>query len=436
MALKNMPTIEYVKIEDIKSDGANPNRMTKLNLRALERNIKKYGFLTPVITNKDLLIADGEHRLQAARSIGMTEVPVFRLDVNEVDRRMLRQIMNKLKGEHDRESDLIEYQFLYNEKSFEEFRELLPSASDYEKMLERSNAKVDSDNFDADKASQNPKYKVQQGDVYILGKHRLMCGDSTNQEDVLKLMDGDLAKAIFTDPPYGVSYKGTNNPNGREWKVIENDDLRGDGLQEFLTKAFTNAFKVTIANPALYSCYASINHRQFETALITAGFKIKQQLVWDKGHVLGHSDYHWCHEPILYCIKKDRNCAWLGDRRQKTVLNNTDKDLKDYKKEELLAYIEEFMNHRDLIRIRKDGAQSYVHPTQKPVELPKSCLRNNTEINDLVYEPFGGSGSTLIGCHEMSRRCYAMEFDPKYVSAILERWDKLTNQKPVLVRSK
>lgn len=429
-----IPTTKLVDVNAIKSDGKNPNAMTKLNMRALEKNIKEFGFLVPIITNKDLLLADGEHRLQAAKNLGMNLVPVLRLNVNDVSRRMLRQIMNKLRGEHDKELDSIEFQFIHDSGEYEKLRELLPETSDYEKLLEEESKNNDPDRFDADKATQNPVYEVERGQVWKLGRHRLMCGDSTNPEDVQKLMNGDVADACVTDPPYGVSYKGTNNPNGREWEVIKGDDLRGEKLQSFLLAAFKNIHAITKANPALYVCYASINHKEFETALNQAGFKVKQQLIWDKGHILGHSDYHWCHEPILYCIKTEKNCAWHGDRRQKTVLNNADKDYTNYKKEELLALLDEIMQHRDILRIKKDSAQSYVHPTQKPVELPKRLIRNNTEMHQIIYEPFAGSGSTLIACQTISRRCRAMELDEKYVDAILQRWKEFTGQEPELER--
>lgn len=232
----------------------------------------------------------------------------------------------------------------------------------------------------------------KRGKIYVLGRHRLMCGDSTDPKDVAMLMNGKKARMVYTDPPYGVSYKGTNNPNGREWTEIENDDLRGDELYAFLEKAFKNMAESTIENPAAYVFHASSNQVIFEKALIEAGFKIKQQIIWNKGMILGHSDYHWAHEPIFYCAKQEKNCEWFGDRTQKTLQGLKIGDLAEIKKEILVELLEQIMMSTTNWEFRRDHVVEYVHPTQKPVAMAARAIRNSSDKGEIVLDLFGGSG--------------------------------------------
>ena len=258
-------------------------------------------------------------------------------------------------------------------------------------------------------------------------KHRLMCGDSTT-EDVNKLCGDTKSRLVFTDPPYGVSYSGTNNPNGREWTIIEGDNLRGDDLFKLICNASKKMFEVTIENPAVYMFYASKNHIIFEKALNEAGFVVKQQLIWDKHHILGHSDYHWCHEPILYCIKKDKNSKWFGDRCEKTIIAKNKTELRNLTKEELLNTLIKIKENSDMWELKKDSSNEYIHPTQKPYTLGLRAIINSSQEGESVIDLFSGSGSTLIACELTNRKCFAMEMDIKYVSAILERYNNLTKK--------
>jgi DNA modification methylase len=261
-----------------------------------------------------------------------------------------------------------------------------------------------------DKAEElNKKWQVKQGDVWQLGDHRLMCGDSTKPSDVEILMGGALADMIFTDPPYGVSYVGTNSPNGKDWQMIKNDDLRGDGLYDFLLVAFKNLF---------------------EQALNQAGFTVKQQLIWNKGMVLGHSDYHWAHEPVLYCKKTDQSTSWYGDRTGKTMLRARRSELNNLKKEDLVQILKNMMDESSVWEIDRDQAVKYQHPTQKPVTLAIRALCNSSQPENIVLDLFSGSGSTLIACENTERVCYGMELDPKYCAVILQRYFDVTGNNP------
>lgn len=282
------------------------------------------------------------------------------------------------------------------------------------------------DDFDED---EDVEPRVLPGDVYMLGDHRLMCGDSTKPEEVEKLMAGDVADMVFTDPPYGVSYVGTNNPNGKEWQMIANDDLRGNSLFQFLAHAFKNLADNLKSDGAFYVWFASSNHIEFETALKMAGLRVKQELIWDKGMVLGHSDYHWAYEPCLYGTHKDKNCTWYGDRTQKTFLAMNRTEIRDLKKEELIDILFRLHEGRSCWRISRDNTTEYIHPTQKPIALAGRGIKNSSCAGQIVLDLFGGSGSTMMACEQLGRKARIMEFDPKYCDKIITRWERYTGMK-------
>lgn len=282
------------------------------------------------------------------------------------------------------------------------------------------------DDFDED---EDVEPRVLPGDVYMLGDHRLMCGDSTKPEEVEKLMAGDVADMVFTDPPYGVSYVGTNNPNGKEWQMIANDDLRGNSLFQFLAHAFKNLADNLKSDGAFYVWFASSNHIEFETALKMAGLRVKQELIWDKGMVLGHSDYHWAYEPCLYGTHKDKNCTWYGDRTQKTFLAMNRTEIRDLKKEELIDILLRLHEGRSCWRISRDNTTEYIHPTQKPIALAGRGIKNSSCAGQIVLDLFGGSGSTMMACEQLGRKARIMEFDPKYCDKIITRWERYTGMK-------
>ena len=286
------------------------------------------------------------------------------------------------------------------------------------------------DDFDED---EDVESRVLPGDIYMLGDHRLMCGDSTKPEDVEKLMAGDIADMVFTDPPYGVSYVGINNPNGKEWQMIANDDLRGDSLFQFLAHAFKNLADNLKSDGAFYVWFASGNHIEFETALKTAGLRVKQELIWDKGMVLGHSDYHWAYEPCLYGTHKDKNCTWYGDRTQKTFLAMNRTEIRDLKKEELVDILLRLHEGRSCWRIDRDNTTEYIHPTQKPIALAGRGIKNSSCAGQIVLDLFGGSGSTMMACEQLGRKARIMEFDTKYCDKIITRWERYTGKEAVRV---
>jgi len=273
-----------------------------------------------------------------------------------------------------------------------------------------------------------PKIKIEKGDIYQLGDHRLICGDSTEEETYNKLIPkGQSIHMVFTDPPYGVSYSGTNNPNGRDWKVIEGDDLRGDKLYELIRDSFKQVNEYLIQNGAIYVFHASANQIIFEKALNEANFQVKQQLIWHKHHILGHSHYHWCHEPIFYASRINENPFFYGTRANKTVISKIDPE--NMTLEELKRFVEKIKKESTVWEIKKDSTKDYIHPTQKPTKLAIRAIVNSSKKKNNVLDPFGGSGSTLMACEEKERNCYLIELDPVFCSHIIERWENSTGKK-------
>jgi len=424
--------ITNVDIKELKFNDKNPRKITKRELHKLMRSITEFGFVDPIIVNKhstrNNIVVGGHQRLKAAEKLGMKEVPVTYVNLTEDKESLLNIALNEISGEWDDDKLLSLLQEL-EEKGID----LTLSGFD-EPLLDEilSNKEQQKKEQNIDRTPKVPEVpKSKEGEVYILGNHRLMCGDSTEREDFKTLMQDKIADLAWTDPPYEVSYKGTNNPDGREWDVLKNDDLREDELYQFLSAIYLNVEQFTKKNAAMYTCYASVNHIIFEKALKEAGWLIKQTLIWEKGHVLGHSDYHWTHEPILYC-RKENHPVWYGDRTHKTViLNSKVEDLQELKKEELISMIAEIRLNSDLIRERKDPSNEYLHSTQKPVSLSKRMIKNSSRPNDLVIDPCAGSGSTLMACETSGRKCYAMEISEKYVDVIITRWQDFTGKKAI-----
>lgn len=400
-----IPQTETVDINSLRVDGLNPNRMRPEQKKALKQNMEKFGFIVPIITNKDLLIADGQNRWEIGIELGMTQVPIIRLPVSEVDRRILRQVLNKLKGEHDAILDDSEYKFIFKNDGFEELQRLL---GDSEKKLVSFLAtlekdKLTEDDVDIEKALANPVYPVMPGEVWSLGIHRLMCGDSTKKEDVELLMGGGKASMAFTDPPYNVDYNQDKSPLGKpqdsQGKIL-NDALPREEFKEFLHLALENLLYYTTGG--IYVCMGCK-----EWATIMSVFEELQghwssTIIWNKKNfVLGHQDYQRQFEPILYGWKEGNPHYFTTDR--------------------CLA---------DIWEIQKPN-KNELHPTQKPVELPGMAISNSSKENDTILDLFGGSGSTLIACEQLKRKCYIMELDPKFCSVIIERWEYLTKQKAV-----
>jgi site-specific DNA-methyltransferase (adenine-specific) len=385
--------IIQMNIADVKPYERNP-RINDNAVEAVAESIKEFGWRSPIVVDENNVIICGHTRLLAAKQLGLDTVPVHVAKGLTPEQVKAYRIADNKTGEiAEWDYDLLPLELADLQMADFDLSLLGFNAAELDSLLNGENTVADGET-DPDAVPEVPEEPISKhGEIYRLGDHVLMCGDSTCPDDVARLMDGHQAYMVFTDPPYGVSYKGVNNPGGREWEVIENDDLRGDKLSEFLLAAFKNIKAHLKSKRAFYIWYATRNHIQFESAIIDAGLKSKQVLMWNKGMILGHSDYHWAFEPCFYGCHADENCEWLGDRCQTTVWD-----------------------------IKRDHTGDYVHPTQKPTTLAQKAIFNSSKIGETVLDLFGGSGSTLIACEQTNRKCRMMEFDPKYVDVIRRRY--------------
>ena len=265
--------------------------------------------------------------------------------------------------------------------------------------IEDETGEPQEDNYEVE-LPKEPKAKL--GDIYQLGNHRLMCGDSTKLEDVKALMNGVQADMLLTDPPYNVNYEG----NTKDKLKIKNDNMDDANFRKFLVDAFRNADAVMKKGAVFYIWHADTEGYNFRGACRDSEWKVRQCLIWRKNAmVMGRQDYHWKHEPCLYGWKEGASHLWAADRKQTTVLE-FDKPL------------------------RND-----MHPTMKPITLFDYQIKNNTKGDDIVLDLFGGSGTTIMACEQNGRKGYLMEFDPKYVDVIIDRWEQYTGEKAVLLNA-
>lgn len=434
------------KIDEIKPYANNPRK----NDRAVDivaKSMKEFKFRNPIIIDKDNAIIAGHTRLKA--------VIKLREKYGDEFREIRKYIDDKGKE--------IEYEFILNLKEVPTIKaeDLTPEQvkafrimdnksqeysqwdweilkGEFESMADLTftgftEAEIDKI-LDSDEkfsvGDKEPKYEIKTGDLWKLGNHRLICGDSTKEETYIRLIPKDKdIHMVFTDPPSGVSYSGTNNPNGRDWKVIEGDELRGDELYSLIKDVFVQINQHLVKNGAIYVFHASANQIIFEKALNEAGFQVKQQLIWHKHHILGHSHYHWCHEPLFYASRINENPNFYGTRSNKTTLNKINPDEMDI--DELRNFVKRIKKQSTIWEIKKDSTKDYIHPTQKPVKLAQRAIVNSSRMEDGVLDPFAGSGSTLMACEEKNRGCYAIEIDPVFCSHIIERWENLTCKKGV-----
>lgn len=285
---------------------------------------------------------------------------------------------------------------------------------------------AEEDDFGEEDAA-NAATRCNPGDIWMLGRHRLMCGDSTKEADVAKLMGGEQAHLLLTDPPYNVDYQGGT----KDKMKIANDNMDDVAFVGFLTAAFNCAIQAMRPGAAFYVWHADSKGFEFRTALKEVGLTLRETLIWVKNAlVLGRQDYQWKHEPCLYGWKDGAAHYFTEDRAQSTVIEDAAVDYRKLKKDELLQIVLELTSDKipTTVIYENKPTKNDIHPTMKPVKLMARLIRNSTRPKELVLDLFGGSGSTMIAAEQIDRRCFMMEFDPKYCDAILARWEKLTGE--------
>ncbi len=285
---------------------------------------------------------------------------------------------------------------------------------------------ADEDDYSEEDAANAPT-RCNPGDVWLLGRHRLMCGDSTKETDVAKLMGGRQAHLLLTDPPYNVDYQGGT----KDKMKIANDNMDDVAFVGFLTAAFNCAIQAMRPGAAFYVWHADSKGFEFRTALKEVGLTLRETLIWVKNAlVLGRQDYQWRHEPCLYGWKDGAAHYFVDDRSQSTVIEDAGVDYRKMKKDELLKLVLQLtdVSVPNTVIYEDKPTKNDIHPTMKPVKLMARLIKNSSRQEELVLDLFGGSGSTLIACEQINRQCFTMEYDPKYCDAILDRWEKLTGE--------
>lgn len=356
-------------------------------------SIKRFGFGSPILARSNGEVIAGHTRLKAAEKLGLDRVPVRYLDLDPADAHLLALADNKL-GEIAEWDETLLAEIL---KDLDPEDAALAGfgAEELEDLLSELEgpAAFLTDPDDAPEVPEEPITKT--GNLWILGRHRLLCGDGTRAEDVERLMDGQKANMVFTDPPYNVDYVGKTKDALR----IQNDSMSDADFFRFLLAAYECMLTHTELGGAIYVCHADSEGTNFRKALVEAGWLLKQCLIWVKSaFVMGRQDYHWQHEPILYGWVPGAAHKWHGDRKQSTVWN-----------------------------VDRPN-RSEAHPTMKPVELVERALANSSGRGDKVLDLFGGSGTTLVACEKNGRSAYLMELDPHYCDVIIRRWEQFTGQ--------
>lgn len=404
--------IVQVPIDDLKAADYNPRRMTEKQVADLTASLTEFGLVDPIVVNKHSsrmnVVVGGHQRLRIAKSMGFTHMPVVYVDLPLESERKLNLRLNRNNAEWD-------WEMLANNFSIEDLVEVGFDKTDLNVF------DLKEDNFDTMPPHKDPVAK--RGEVYVLGQHKIMCGDATEFEDVNKLMGGvDKARMLFTDPPYGVSYVENSNKGGEAGESkhtkIKNDDLKADHLQAFLYRCFKNAYLVTTEDAVFYSWFANSTYIEFRKAMEEAGWKYAQIIMWIKDRfVLSRSDYHHMCEPCMYGWKQGNAHFSNGKMRSFSDVISLDKD--------------DFADNLDVWFVNRDATKDYEHPTQKPVRLAERALKMNTVNGDIVLDLFGGSGMTLIACEQSGRKARIMELDEKYVDLMLNRWSSLTGEDPI-----
>jgi len=410
----------------------NPRLIKNKDFERLKQSLKDdpdYFPARPIILSNrtgKLVIIAGSQRYEASKALGYTEAPTYLMEGLTEQRE--RSIMLK----DNLHAGTFDYDMLAN--VFTDFN----LETDYGLVVAGLETKreLQEDSFSMAKTTD-----IKLGDMFQIGAHRLICGDSTQPDILNKLCGVKRVDLVFCDPPFNVSYQGVigdrrrviangNNKGGRQWEQINNDEMSPEKFTEFLTSAFKNMYEASKPTAALYSFYASKNHIQFENALIAAGYEVKSQIIWNKGMILSHSDYHYAHEPLFYCQKKGQTRTWYGNRENKTVLLPR-ADLQKLTKAELLKIFMYLQDESTVWDISKYdggngvGINKYQHPNQKPVKLAATALCNNTRKGEIVLDTFAGSGSTFSAAIQLERICYGVEINPLFCQVALDRIFKL-----------
>ena len=397
-----------VDIKRLKPYEKNARTHSEEQVERIANSIQEFGFINPVLIDSEYGIIAGHGRVLGAKKLGMKEVPcLFVEDLTEAQKRAYIIADNKLALDAGWDDEILKEEL----KALEEMDfDVSLTGFDLDDFdFDQQDIEFDEDQEEEIEVPEEPKSKL--GDIYQLGKHRLMCGSSTESDDVYKLTDGEIMDLCVTDPPYNVDYEGSAGK-------IENDNMDDSSFYEFLFEFYCNMLNSLKDGGAYYIFHADSEGLNFRKALKDAGGDTKQTLIWVKNAlVLGRQDYQWKHEPCLYGWKKGAGHYFTNDRTQTTVFEDKI-DLDKLSKDELKDMIKDIL--ADKLPLRNE-----LHPTMKPIKLIARLINNSSKRGENVIDFFGGSGSTLIACEQLNRTSYTMELDPRFVDTIIQRYIKL-----------
>lgn len=398
--MDKFPSIKKVKTVDLIPYARNSRTHSDEQINQIAASIKEFGFLNPIIIDGENGIIAGHGRVMAANKLNIKELPcVDASHLSETQRRAYVIADNKLALNSGWDIEMLRVEF---DELQEAGFDLELTGFSMDEIADLQIEELTEGLTDEDETPECPDVPTAVlGDIWLLGNHRLMCGDSTSIDAVDKLMDGNKADMVFTDPPYGMSYDGGRSK--KNFGMIKNDDAQGDELIDLVREAVATAKASSKSGASAYVCFPWRTYSEFEAALRSCGVDINSCIVWDKKSVgLGHQDYRPQHEFIFY----SKGGQFYGDRSQS-----------------------------DVWYMSRGNTGGYVHPTQKPVELIEKAINNSSKKGDVVIDCFGGSGSTLIACEKTGRNAYLMELDPKFIDVIINRWQNFTGKEAVHIES-
>lgn len=422
--------VQNIKTKDLVPYVRNQKKHDKKQIDNVAESIKQFGMVQPIVVDKDNNVIIGHCRLLACQKLAIEEVPVVKLEELTAEQaNKLRLLDNKL-NESDWDFDILtedipELDWEGFDIDWELPKELQPEEE--KKVVEVS-------------VPEEVKTRCKKGDIWKLGNHRLICGSSTDEKDIEKLMNGEKADLVLTDPPYNVAIgdknKNLNEKNGS--KSIEKNILGDSGMtdeecgEKLWKPAFINALNSAKDDCAIY-CFMPQGgtHMMMMMMMKEAGWKVKHELIWVKNAAafsMGRLDYDYQHEPILYGWNKSHN--FYSSEYQTSILED-EIDIDKLKKEELLEILKEFMNEKHPVSVIRENKplKNDLHPTMKPIKLLARLIKNSSKEDNNILDLFGGSGSTLIACEQLNRKCFMCELDPHYCDVILTRWETLTGKK-------
>jgi len=396
--------IETIKIEKLIPYARNARTHSDAQVAQIAASIKEFGWTNPILVDGEKGIIAGHGRLAAARLLGMTEIPVIELaHLTPPQKKALILADNKLALNAGWDTELLLTEFEELELEGYDLDLTGFTADEINEMKPEEVKEGLTDEDSVPKVPEEPKTKL--GDIYKLGNHRLMCGDSTSIDAVEKLMNGQKADLLHTDPPYNVDYDNSSRPNpGKSLGKIKNDTMSSDDFYKFIYDMGICAYSVLKDGSSAYVWHADRETINFKQGMIDAGFDFAQTIIWKKPMLLSRTRYQWAHEPCLFMVK---GSPYFTDDRTKTTVW----DFGGYDK------------------------SKNVHPTQKPIFIPEEAINNSSKQGSNVLDLFGGSGSTLIACEKTHRKAFVMELDPKYCDVIVKRWEEFTGKKAELLNA-